>query len=86
MTTLTQQRTRAALPAPWPADRYEVYCERRPPHGGTRDRYHYAELAVESARALGLAGLAARVVVTRLADGVVIYDAPGGIELPVSAW
>ncbi|MFC7642776.1 hypothetical protein ACFQX6_18940 [Streptosporangium lutulentum] len=61
-------------------------CERDDPHGGTRDRYHFAQYAVHSARGLETAGLARRVRVVRLADGVVIYDRVNGIDLPVDEW
>ncbi|WP_285780549.1 hypothetical protein [Microtetraspora sp. NBRC 13810] len=70
----------------WPADRYEVLCERRGPFEPSLDRYHSPALAVESARALETAGLASRVMVVRLADGVVIYDRVEGIALPPEEW
>ncbi|HEX4813225.1 MAG TPA: hypothetical protein VFV66_10795 [Nonomuraea sp.] len=79
------QRTRD-LPPPWPGDRYEVLCQRRAPFPGTRDQYHFAEFAVESARALQQAGLATRVAVVRMTDGAVIYDPAAGVELPPAQW
>ncbi|HEY9522159.1 MAG TPA: hypothetical protein VIR33_02885 [Thermopolyspora sp.] len=74
------------LPVPWPADRYEVRCERAESFGRTQDRYHFAKNAVESAKALERAGLARRVSVVRLADEKLIYDRVAGVELPVEEW
>jgi hypothetical protein len=65
----TAPRTPDGLPAPWPADRYEVRCDRGDTFGRTRDLYHFPKNAVESAKALERAGLARRVTVARLADG-----------------
>jgi hypothetical protein len=74
------------MPPPWPGDRYEVRCERAESYGRTRDRYHFAKYAIESAKALERAGLARRVSVVRLADEIVIYDRVGGVELPSEEW
>jgi hypothetical protein len=79
------QRTKE-LPQPWPADRYEVLCQRSAPFPGSRDQYHFAEIAMESARALKEAGLATRVAVIRMADDTVIYDPVAGVELPPAQW
>lgn len=86
MTTRSRRQQMDALPAPWPSDRYEVLCERRDSHSGTRDRYHFAEYAVKSAQALEQAGLASRVLVIRIADATVIYDRVEGIALPPEEW
>jgi hypothetical protein len=86
MTMLTERRVGDGLPPVWPSDRYEVVCERADTFGSTRDRYHYAKYAVESARALEKAGLARRVSVIRMADETVIYDRVDGIELPPEEW
>lgn len=83
---LTERRVGDGLPPVWPADRYEVVCERADSYGSTRDRYHYAKYAVESARALEKAGLARRVLVIRMSDKIVIYDRVEGIELPPEQW
>lgn len=86
MTMLSERRVGDGLPPVWPADRYEVICERGESFGSTRDRYHYAKYAMESARALEKAGLARRVLVIRMADEKVIYDRLEGIELPPEEW
>ena len=83
---LSERRVGDGLPPVWPADRYEVICERGESFGSTRDRYHYAKYAMESARALEKAGLARRVLVIRMADEKVIYDRLEGIELPPEEW
>ncbi|MEU4832939.1 hypothetical protein [Streptosporangium sp. NPDC023615] len=75
-----------ALPPIWPEDRYEVVCERDDPPGATRDRYRFPQYAVRSARELETAGLARRVRVVRLTDGVVIYDRVEGVELSADRW
>jgi len=83
---LSERRVGDGLPPVWPPDRYEVVCERGESFGSTRDRYHYAKYAMESARALEKAGLARRVLVIRMADEKVIYDRLEGIELPPEEW
>ncbi|MGI5156317.1 hypothetical protein [Microbispora sp. CA-102843] len=84
--TATERRSADGLPHPWPDDLYEVRCDRESPYTGSRDRYHYAKNAVESAKALERAGLARRVVVVRLADETVIYDRVGDVNLPPESW
>ncbi|ETK32599.1 hypothetical protein GCM10009530_18890 [Microbispora corallina] len=84
--TVSERRSQDGLPHPWPADRYEVRCERESPFTVSRDRYHFAKNAVESAKALERAGLARRVVVVRLEDERVIYDRVGDISLPPESW
>ncbi|MGP4104561.1 hypothetical protein [Nonomuraea sp. KM90] len=79
------QRTKELL-SPWPADRYEVLCQRSAPFQGSRDRYHFAEHAMEAAQALETAGLAIRVAVIRISDDAVIYDPDSGVELPSEQW
>ncbi|MGN9843172.1 hypothetical protein ACTMTI_34115 [Nonomuraea sp. H19] len=86
MTDGTRHQRMKELPPPWPVDRYEVLCKRSAPYAGTRDQYHFAEFAVESARALEEAGLATRVAVIRLADDTIIYDPVAGVELPPAQW
>ncbi|GAA2877569.1 hypothetical protein GCM10010517_39130 [Streptosporangium fragile] len=86
MTMLAGQGRNTALPPVWPGDRYEVVCERDDPHGTTRDRYHFPQYAVHSARSLETAGLARRVRVIRLADDAVIYDRVNGIDLSPDEW
>lgn len=82
---IRHQRTKE-LPPPWPDDRYEVLCQRPAPYPGSRDQYHFAEYAVEAARALTAAGLATRVAVIRMADDTIIYDPVAGVELPPAQW
>ncbi|GAA2415095.1 hypothetical protein [Nonomuraea africana] len=86
MTVGSRHQRAPGLPPPWPGDRYEVLCQRLAPFSGTRDQYHFAQFAMESARALEDAGLATRVAVIRLADDTVIYDPVGGVELPQEQW
>jgi len=86
MIRLTGQGRKTPPPPIWPEDRYEVVCERDEPHGSTRDRYHFPGHAVHSARDLETAGLARRVRVLRLSDGVVIYDRVNGVDLPADEW
>jgi len=86
MSRLAGREQKTPLPPVWPEDRYEVVCERDEPHGGTHDRYHFPKYAVHSARSLETAGLARRVRVVRLADGVVIYDRVNDVDLPADEW
>ncbi|MFF3439199.1 hypothetical protein [Streptosporangium sp. NPDC002721] len=86
MTRLTGQGRKTPPPPIWPQDRYEVACERDEPHGSTRDLYHFPGHAVHSARNLETAGLARRVRVVRLSDGLVIYDRVNGVDLPADEW
>ncbi|WP_188194770.1 hypothetical protein [Nonomuraea sp. SYSU D8015] len=86
MTRGTRRQRTDELPSPWPGDRYEVLCQRPAPYPGSRDQYHFAEYAVESARALEEAGLATRVAVIRLEDDTIIYDPVAGVELPPGQW
>ncbi|MBP2705782.1 hypothetical protein JOL79_18365 [Microbispora sp. RL4-1S] len=84
--TATERHSGDELAHPWPADRYEVRCDRDNPFAGSRDRYHFAKNAVDSAKALERAGLARRVLVVRLEDERVIYDRVGQVDLPPEAW
>ncbi|WP_084965544.1 hypothetical protein [Thermoactinospora rubra] len=85
MTTLMEPSGAVAVPSPWPPDRYELQCDHG--HlGSSRDRYHFAEYAMEAARNVQRAGLAHQVVVRRLSDGAVLYDHGRGVELPASHW
>ncbi|TMR24811.1 hypothetical protein ETD86_03520 [Nonomuraea turkmeniaca] len=86
MTDGSRHQRMRELPPPWPGDRYEVLCQRPAPYPGSRDQYHFAEYAVESARALEKAGLVTRVAVIRMADDTVIYDPVAGVELPPGQW
>ena len=86
MTAGAQRQASSALPPPWPGDRYEVVCQRAAPFAESRDRYHFARYAAESAQALEEAGLATRVVVIRMADETVIYDPMRGVSVPPELW
>lgn len=71
---------------PWPADRFELRCERQAPYHGSRDTYFVPEHAMEAARRLKDLDIVARVQIVRIGDGSVLFDSVEGVEKPTDSW
>ncbi len=72
------------LPQVWPTDRYEVKSTRPAPDFTSVDRYHFAELALESAENLMSSGWVTNVTVVRIDDGTVLFDHKAVV--PLESW
>ncbi|WP_066360160.1 hypothetical protein [Herbidospora mongoliensis] len=81
---MQQWRRSTPLQQVWPTDRYEVKSTRPAPDFTSVDRYHFAELALESAENLMSSGWATNVTVVRIDDGAVLFDHKAVV--PLESW